>query len=182
MTTQSILVAAALAVLVPVTTLADDGLYISASIGSAELSEDFDGFDIDASSTAYRISAGWRFNDYLAIEGGYQNFGRFDQTFNINGTVTDVSLKADGFTVGGTVSLPVGDRWAVFARTGAFFWDGDADINNVTQASPEDTNFYLGAGARLALSERLSLTADGSRYNLDDTSTTVFSVGLDMRF
>jgi hypothetical protein len=41
---------------------------------------------------------------------------------------------------------------------------------------------YLGAGARLALSERLSLTADGSRYHLDDTSSTVFSVGFDMRF
>jgi hypothetical protein len=182
MKTQSILIAAALCVLIPATTFADNGFFIAASVGSAELSEDFDGFDVDADSTAYRITVGWRFSDYLAVEGGYHNFGDFDQTFDNSGVPTEVSLKADGFTLGVVASLPLGDRWSLFARTGAFFWDGDADINNVTQAKPEDTNLYLGAGARLALSERLSLTADGSRYNLDDTSSTVFSVGFDVRF
>lgn len=179
---QSILIATALAVLMPMTTFADNGFFINASAGSAELSEDFDGFDVDADSTAYRITAGWRFSDYLAVEGGYHNFGNFDQTFNIEGTPTEVSLKADGFTFGGVGSLPLGDRFALFARAGVFFWDGDADINSVTQASPEDTNLYLGAGVRLALSERLSLTADGSNYDLDDTSSTVLSIGIDLRF
>lgn len=178
MKTQSILFAAALAVLLPATTLADNGFFVSAGLGSAELREDFDGFDIDAGSTAYRVTAGWRFNDVLAFEGGYQNFGRFDQTLNIEGNSTDVSLKADGFTLGGSVSLRLGDRWSIFARAGAFFWDGDADINSVTEAEPGDTNLYAGAGARLILTKRLSLTADGSRFALDDTSSTVVSLGL----
>jgi OOP family OmpA-OmpF porin len=182
MKTQPILIAAALGVLMPVTTFAESGFTLAASIGSAELSEDFDGFDVDTSSTAYRITAGWRFSDYLAIEAGYHNFGKFEQTFDIAGTPTEISLKADGFTFGGVGSLPLGDRFALFARAGVFFWDGDADINSVTQATPEDTNLYLGAGARLALNERLSLTADGSRYDLDDTSSIVFSVGFDIRF
>ena len=179
---QSMLIAAVLAVLMPVTAIADSGFFLAASVGSAELSEDFDGFDIEADSMAYRITAGWRFSDYLAVEGGYHNFGDFEQTIDIAGTPTDLSFKADGFTIGGVGSLPLGERFALFARAGAFFWDGDADINNVTRATPEDTNLYLGAGARLALSERLSLTVDGSRYDLDDTSSTVFSVGLDVRF
>jgi OOP family OmpA-OmpF porin len=179
---QSILIAAVLAVLTPVTTFAENGLFAGASIGSAKLKDDFSGFDVDADSTAYRVTMGWRFNDYLAVEGGYHNFGRFDQTFDDAGTPVDVSLKADGFTFGGVASLPLGDRWSLFARTGFFFWDGDADINNVTAATPEDTNIYLGAGARLAMSERLSLTADGSHYDLDDTSSTVFSVGFDIHF
>lgn len=179
---KRILVAAALWALTPVTAFADSGLILAASVGSAELSEDFDGFDVDASSTAYRLTVGWRFSDYLAVEAGYHNFGDFDQTLDISGTPIDVSLKADGFTFGGVGSLPLGDRFALFARAGAFFWDGDADINNVTQATPEDTNLYLGVGARLALTERLSLTADASRYDLDDTSSSVFSAGFDIRF
>jgi len=179
---QSILIAAVLAALTPVTTFADNGFFAGASVGSAELSDNFGGFDVDTDSTAYRISVGWRFSEYLAIEGGYHNFGRFDQTFDSNGTAVDISLKADGFTFGGVASLPLGDRWSLFARTGAFFWDGDADINNVTAATPEDTNLYLGAGARVSLSDRLSLTADGSRYELDDTSSTVLSVGFDIHF
>lgn len=179
---EHILLAATLGVLTPVATLADSGLVLAASVGSAELSDDFDGFDVDASSTAYRVTAGWRFSDYLAVEAGYHNFGDFEQTFDISGTPVDVSLKADGFTFGGVGSLPLGDRFAIFARAGVFFWDGDADINNVTQATPEDTNLYLGVGARLALTERLSLTADASRYDLDDTSSSVFSAGFDIRF
>jgi OOP family OmpA-OmpF porin len=182
MKTQSLLIATALYILIPVTTFADSGLILAASVGSAELSDDFDGFDVDTSSTAYRITVGWRFSDYLAVEGGYHNFGDFDQTFDVAGTPTEVSLKADGFTLGGVGSLPLGDRFELFVRAGAFFWDGDADINNVTQATPEDTNLYLGVGIRMALTERLSLTADGSRYDLDDTASTVFSVGLDARF
>jgi OOP family OmpA-OmpF porin len=182
MKTQSILTMLAIAALIPSIASADKGLFVAASVGSAELSESFDGFDVDADSTAYRFTVGWRFNDYLAIDGGYQNFGRFDQTFDDAGTPVDISLKADGFTLGVIGSLPISDRFSLFARGGAFFWDGDADINNVSVASPEDTNFYFGAGARLALTERLSATVDGSRYDLDGTDSTVLSVGLDFRF
>jgi len=182
MKTQLILAAVAIAALTPSLAFADKGLFVAASVGSAELSESFDGFDVDADSTAYRFTVGWRFNDYLAIDGGYHNFGRFDQTFDDAGTPIDVSLKADGFTLGAIGSLPIGDRFSLFARAGAFFWDGDAEINNVSAASPEDTNFYFGAGARLALTERLSATVDGSRYDLDGTDSTVLSVGLDFRF
>jgi OOP family OmpA-OmpF porin len=182
MSIRTTICAAALAFLPPALTVADDGLFVAASVGSANLSEDFDGFDVDADSTAYRATAGWRFSDYLAVEVGYQNFGRFDQTVDVAGAPTRVSLKADGFTLGGIVILPLGNRWSLFARGGAFFWDGDADINGVTAATPEDSNLYLGAGVRLTLSARWSLTADGSRYELDDTSSTVFSFGLLMIF
>jgi len=179
---QSIIAVAALVAFTPIIAVADNGFLVAASIGSAELSEDFDGFDVDADSTAFRITVGWRFNDYLGIEGGYQNFGRFDQTFDVAGTPTNVSLKADGFTIGGIGNLPLGNRLSLFARAGAFFWDGDAEINGVTAATPEDTNFYLGAGVRLSLTDRLSATVDGSQYDLDGTSSSVLSVGLDFQF
>jgi OOP family OmpA-OmpF porin len=182
MKTQSILAAVAIAALTPSIASADNGLFVAASVGSAELSDSFDGFDVDADSTAYRFTVGWRFNDYFAVDGGYHNFGRFDQTFDDAGTPTSVSLKADGFTLGGVASLPLSDRFSLFARAGAFFWDGDAEINNVSAAKPEDTNLYYGAGARLALTERLSATVDGSRYDLDGTSSNVLSVGVDFRF
>jgi hypothetical protein len=182
MKNQSIIIAAALVVLTPAITLADSGFVVGASVGSAELSDDFDGFDVDANSTAYRLTVGWKFNDYWTIEGGYHNFGRFDQTFDIEDEAVDVSLKADGFTLGLVGKLPLGDRWSLFARSGAYFWDGDADINNVSAATPEDTNFYFGAGVELAIGEKLSLTADGSRYDLDGSTSNVFSIGLSYVF
>jgi OOP family OmpA-OmpF porin len=182
MKTQLILAAVIVAALTPAAAVADSGIYLAANVGQAELSENFDGFEVDSDSTAFRVALGWRFNDYLAIDAGYSNFGRFEQSFDIDGTITEISLKADGFTVGGVGTLPVGDRWSFFARAGVFFWDGDADINNVSAATPEDTNLYFGAGARFALTDRLSATADGSRYELEGTSSTVLSVGLEFRF
>ncbi len=179
---QSIVAATVIVLLSPTLSSADEGLIVSASIGNAELTESFDGFDVDSDSTAYRIAIGWRFNDYLTIDAGYQNFGRFDQTFDDAGAPTSISLKADGFTLGGVGNWPISDRVTMFARAGAFFWDGDAEINNVTAARPEDTNFYFGAGVRLNVTDKLSATADGSRYDLDGTSSTVLSIGLDFCF
>lgn len=176
----SLLVAALLALASPIATA--EGLYIGGSIGSASLSDDLDGFDVDTDSTAFRLIAGWQFNDYFSLEGGYMNFGAFEQGFDINGQIVDIRLDADGFTLGGTGSIPISERFALYGRIGAFFWDGDADINNVSQARPEDTNLYLGAGASFALSERLRLIGDLTRYKLEDTESDVFSLGLAYHF
>jgi hypothetical protein len=35
---------------------------------------------------------------------------------------------------------------------------------------------------RLEMTDKLSLPADGSRYNLDNASITVFSIGIDINF
>jgi long-subunit fatty acid transport protein len=182
MKTISILLATVLAVVMPSAAYADSGLILAGSVGSAELSDDFDGFDVDTNSTAYRLTVGWQFNDYFTLEGGYHNFGDFDQRFDIEGAPVDISLTADGFTLGATGNLPLGERWMLFARAGAFFWDGDASINDMTAATPEDSNIYLGVGAGFNVTKKLSLTVDGSRYDLDGTSSTVISAGLKYAF
>ena len=173
---------AVLLALAPLAALADAGFYVSGSVGSASLSEDFDGFNVDSDSTAFRLIAGWQFNDHFSLEGGYQSFGAFDQTFDVDGQTVDISVDADGFALGATGSLPLSDRFALFGRAGAFFWAGNAEINNVSQARPEDTNLYLGTGASFALAGRLKLIADWTRFNLEDTESDVISLGLTYRF
>lgn len=182
MKTKTLIIAASLAFLAPLAAVAERGPYVSGSVGSAQLSDDFDGFDIDADSTAWRVALGYRFNDFFALEGGYKNFGRFEETVDFLGVPANASLKADGFTLGGVASIPLTDRFDVFGRAGAFFWDGDADINGITSASPDDTNLYLGGGLRFGLTERFSITTDYSWYDFEDTDSDVFSVGFDLRF
>lgn len=157
---------------------ARDGLFVSATVGSADLTENFGGFEIDSSSTAYGATVGWRFNDYFSVEGGYRNFGRFDQTFAVNDESVSVSLKADGFVLGAIGHLPLGERFGLFGKAGSFFWDGDSKINSLTVASPGDTNLYLGAGMTYDLTDRFSVSADLARYNLDDTESDVYSLGV----
>ena len=163
--------------LVPAAAWAESGLVIGGGVGAASLNEDFDGFDIDADSTAFRVTIGWQLNDAVSLEVGYQNFGRFDQNVDLDGTPVEVSLKADGFTLGVTGSLPLSERFRVFGRAGAFFWDGDADINGISQARPEDTNLFLGIGLSYDLTRKFVLTGDWTRYELEDAASNVFSLG-----
>ena len=174
--------AISLFMLLPLGASAENGFYVGASIGSASLSEDFDGLNIDTDSTSYRIVGGWRFNENFSIEGGYHDFGNFEQQIDMNGTPATVSLSADGFTLGVAGTLPVSDKFSITGRLGMFFWDGNAEINNVSQATPEDSNLYFGAGANYALTERFSFTGDWSRYDLDDAQSNVFSAGFQYSF
>lgn len=157
-------------------------LFVGASIGSASLDEDFDGLTVADNSTAFRISAGWRFNEYFAAEGGYHNFGDFEDVLDDVPGLSRVRLSADGFTLGLAGSVPVGERFALTGRAGAFFWNGSATVNNVSRATPEDSNLYFGAGLGYQASERLSVTADWTRYELDSAVSGVYSIGLQYRF
>ncbi len=171
-----------LLMLLPLGANADKGFYAGGGIGSAELSEDFDGFTIDTDSTAYRIFGGWRFNDYFAVEGGYQDFGDFEQQIDVGGTPVTASLSADGFTLGVAGSLPIGERFSVMGRFGMFYWDGNAEINNVSQATPEDNNPYFGIGIGYAVSEKFLITGDLTRFELEDANSNVISLGFQFRF
>ena len=176
------LTAASILANLPGPALADGNFYVGGSLGTASLNDGFDGFAVDTDSTAFRLVAGWQFNRYFSIEGGYHNFGEFEQRFVDADTSIRIALKADGFTLGMTGTLPLGKKFGLYGRTGYFFWDGDAEINSVSQARPEDTNLYLGAGAQYSFSERWSLVGDYSAYRLEDTMSAVVSLGLIVNF
>ena len=163
--------------LLPAAAVADDGFFIGASVGSATLTDDFDGFDVDDDSTAYRLVLGYQFSDMFSLEAGYHRFGTFEEDQNFL-----FELDADGAFVGGTFGVPMSEDFKLFARGGAFFWDGDSLINTVTRATPDDSNFYLGGGAEVAVTEQLSLVGDWTRYELRDTDSDVISIGFTLRF
>ena len=175
-------VAALAALAVPLAANADSGFYIGGSVGSATLEEDFDGFSLDADNTAYRFVAGWQLGDMLSLEAGYQNFGSFDDSFTVGGEPVNVSIEADGWMLGGTASLPLGPALSLYGRAGAFIWDADAEVNSIVEGRTDDTNPYYGAGAKVAIGERIDLIGDWTRYELDDTESDVISLGFTLRF
>ncbi len=172
----------AVLILLPLGAYADNGFFLGGSIGSAQLSEDFDGLNIDTDATAFRIVGGWRFNDYFAIEGGYHDFGDFEQTIDVGGTPATARLSADGFTLGVGGYLPLGERFSLLGKFGMFFWDGNAEINNVSQATPEDSNPYFGGGVGYSVGENFLITGDLTRYELEDANSNVYSLGFQYRF
>lgn len=164
------------------TTLASERFYVGGSLGPSSFEEDFDGLDVETDGTAIRLLIGWHLHEQFSLEFGYQDLGDLKDDIVIDGESVRVRLSADGFTLGAAGSLPVTDSVALTGRVGAFFWDGDADINNFTVASPDDRNLYLSVGARYRVSERFALTADVTRYELDDAEADVLAIGLAYRF
>lgn len=161
---------------------ADTGLFVGASFGSSHLDEDFSGFSIDTDANAYRIVGGFQFGDYLGLEAGYHNFGDFAETVDLGGFTSLTEVTADGWTLGGTLGLPLNEQFSLYGRAGVFFWDADVEVDGFSINVPEDENPYYGGGARVDVTSQLSLIGDWTRYELDTIESDVISVGFQYRF
>ena len=161
---------------------ADWGPYLGASIGSSHLEEDFSGVKLDSDAIAYRIVGGFQFGDYLGVEAGYQKFGDFSETIDLGGISARTDLEADGWTLGGTLGLPVNDQISLYGRAGVFFWDADVIVDGFSIDVPQDENPYYGGGAKVDVTSNLTLVGDWTRYELDTINSDVISVGFEFRF
>jgi len=153
---------------------ADNGIYLGGSIGQSSVQDD--GIDYDASSTGFKLIAGWRFLDWLALEGNYVDFGSGDDNVEgdrIETDVSGVSLSAVGFLPVGPVDL--------FARAGIIDWSGDVKSQAFGNGSDDGTDLTYGIGAQFRVWS-LSLRAEYERFDLDRTDADLFSIGVTWTF
>jgi opacity protein-like surface antigen len=171
-----------------------EGFYIAASAGKSKIKDvtkaDFDGIAQSAiistgsvplggsskfedGDTALSLIAGYRFNQFIAIEGAYLDLGSADYdgnfTFNPPGPVNLATInlgarfEVKGFTVAGVGSLPLGESFDLHARLGVFFSDsefsitGDGDDESFSSTA---TDTFYGGGAAFHLGEHLSFSID----------------------
>jgi hypothetical protein len=161
---------------------ADNGIYLGGSIGQGGVSydEQIDGFDLDydASATAYKLIAGWRFLDWLAIEGNYVDLGSADdrvQGETIETDVSGISLSAVGFLPIGPVDL--------FARVGVIDWEVDLTAPGLgVDGSDDGTDLTYGVGAQFRVWS-LGVRAEYEIFDVDGADTVdMISVGVTWTF
>ena len=160
---------------------ADNGFYLGASVGAAGVKyDDFESsnFDYDAGSIGYKIIAGWRFLDWLAVEADYIDLGNGDDKVNGVKIETDVS----GATLSAVGFLPVGPV-DVFARVGAIDWSTDISAPSFNASQNDDgIDFTYGVGAQFRLGS-LALRAEYEQFDVTDAdSVDLVSVGLTWTF
>src|SRR5215203_3830141 len=113
---------------------ADNGIYLGASVGQSSVSFDErvagEDFSFDAESTGYKAIAGWRFLDWLAVEGNYVDLGSGDD--KVAGQQFETSV--DGISVSAVGFLPIGPV-DVFARVGAINWNADVSAQGLGRLS-----------------------------------------------
>jgi OOP family OmpA-OmpF porin len=152
----------------------DNGIYLGASVGQSGLQ--IDDFSYDANATGYKLIAGWRFLDWLAVEANYLDFGSGDDT--VAGTKLETS--ADGVSLSAVGFLPVGPV-DLFARVGAVDWSADLTSPGFGRASDDGTDLTYGVGAQFRVWS-LSIRAEYEMFDISDADVDMISVGVTWTF
>ena len=115
--------------------------------------------DFDTSSTSFNIGGGYRFNKWLALDGGYWDFGNYKSDRDEDGDRE--KFDATAWTLGGMVSVPL---WIMdfYAKAGVAFWDYDG---RNFDADGED--LYFGLGAAFNIGSSLDIYGEWVRFDQD---------------
>jgi OmpA-OmpF porin, OOP family len=153
----------------------------------------------DKRDAAYRVFGGYRFNRHFALEAAYADLGKF----TVNSTVVPTgtfaqNIKTTGFDVSAIATLPVTEKFNLFARAGAFRSERKIDyaasgsveiLQNLSTEKQRQTRGLYGIGATYDLTQRIALRAEWTRHErLGNPLVTgsrdieVFSLGVAYRF
>lgn len=159
----------------------DSGFYLGGNYGYLRVEGD-DDFDDD--KEAFEGIAGYRFNQYFALEGSYIDFGDYG---------TDLArADVDGYTAAIKGSLPVNEVFSLFLKVGQLWSETDYQALDYSR-KVDDESMFVGGGVAFNISTNLVLNATYSVYDtslefddLDDenfdTDFKQASVGLEYRF
>ncbi len=164
------------------------GFYFGGSIGYAtievadqiDLGDEVDRFKLDDDDFGWKAFAGYQFLPWLAVEGGYVDFGNVEEKGNLVGA--DLSIDGwDAFVVG---NLPI---WVIdiFAKVGVVSWDADVDFtvgDETFSAGTDGEDIAYGIGAAFDL-KHFAIRAEIERFEVEDIDDLyLFSVGASIQF
>lgn len=156
---------------------AQSSWFFGGGFGHASIDES----GISDNDTSFKLLGGFNFNPNFAIEGLYTDFGEFTGPV-ILGTRT--AVEGDGFGLGVRGEIPLGTRFGLYGRVGAFFWDATAKTTGTPTVSVDDsgTDVYFGVGGRLKFNEAVSIFLDFDRFSLDPADVDMWTLGLQFDF
>ena len=152
------------------------GIYLGGGVAYNRIeSQDFPNSndDVEDSRVSYKGIVGAHLSPNFAIEGQYIDFGTAEDGLN--------QVKADGWTAGAVLSIPVTDWFAPYGKVGALFWDADGRFNNV-RGSDDGTDLTYGVGVNFGLGEIVDLRVEYERFELNDTDIDMASANLVFNF
>lgn len=133
---------------------------------------------INDNAMGIRAFAEYRVNPWLGVEASYLNSGRYaDRT--PNGTARQ---RFDGFSGGLVGYAPLDlDGLELYGKAGYFTLNQDLSLGNEF-ASRRTTGLTLGAGGRLAITERVGVRLEYDWYGVKDGELWNTAIGVDYRF
>ena len=144
----------------------------------------------DTSVTAVNLFAGYRFNDQLAVEGGYTNLGKFQGSTTTTGgglsQASSLSLTGSALSVSVVGFLPVtaDKQGALIGKIGLARWKSDANLSSSGALGPisasdsqSGTDPVIGMGYEHRFGG-FGVRALYERYKADDEAVKRMSLSL----
>jgi OmpA-OmpF porin, OOP family len=143
----------------------------------------------------FKAYGGYAFNRYFALESGYFNLGRFGftaDTLPAGSLRGDIKLQGANFDAVG--SVPLGDKFSLFARAGVNYADAKDSFAGtgavaVLDPSPHRwaANYKVGFGAEYDFTRHVGMRLEAERYRIDDAvgnkgDIDLYTAGLVFRF
>jgi len=119
-------------------------------------------------SVGFNARGGYRFNDFLAIEGLYEYMDDFGSSVTLNNRATGhIDIQTSNFSVLGKLILPTGSRIEPFIDGGVGFLNANANADFDTRRAhisgdKSDTEFAgrIGAGVDVWLTDHIAAYID----------------------
>jgi OOP family OmpA-OmpF porin len=187
---------------------ADSAWYVGAGVGQSHASIDDQrliqslgqqgaavSFGAHERDFAYKLYVGRQLNQYVALEAGYFNLGKFgfDSTTSSGGTLNG-EARFRGVNVDLLGRLPLSQRLSLLGRVGVNYAHTTTDFSGnrlfaVTQSHSTENklNAKAGLGLEYRLSEALAVRGEVERYRVNDAvgnrgDVDLYSVNLVYKF
>jgi OOP family OmpA-OmpF porin len=140
----------------------------------------------DEDSTGWKAFAGWRFNQYLAIEGGYVDLGRANLQYTSPGLAGDINAKVTdtAWTLAAVGSFPVGYNVSLLGKLGvAWHYTKTSATVNVPGASASATEsdhragFLWGLGAAYDFNPNIGVRVEYENFGTAGESDNTGRMG-----
>jgi len=176
----------------------DAGFYLGGAVGQSRLKDACEGLTIacDEKDTGWKVFAGYQFNRYLGIEGGYVDLGKASASGTITGVGVTGNAEVKGWELLGVGTLPIANNFSAYGKVGFFRWDLDVSATAVvpgfavsTSASDDGTDMTFGVGLKYEFTRNVAARLEWQRYNDIGGSNTggksdvdLFSLGVVFKF
>jgi OOP family OmpA-OmpF porin len=162
---------------------ADDDRAWNAGIAASFGEYSFDSAQLDDSSAGFKLFAGYRVNQWLGLEGGYLNFGDFDEDLDPPNPGGSATADIDGFSGSVLLYAPVeNEDFEIYGKAGYYFFDQEVVVDDSVAASNSPDGILLGAGGRLFVSEQFAVRGEAEWFDIDDGSLWTLNIGFEYLF
>lgn len=178
----------------------NSGWYVGASAGQSNTNVDTAGIksgvenlgltgvvvSVDDTTTSWKLFAGYQLNQYLGFEAAYVNLGEITGSVTTNELVPiRVSASPYATVVSVVGSLPVSDAFSIFGKLGGDFWTANVKASASGYEANDKSDgldFAYGIGAKWKFNPNVGLRAEWERFQMKDTDSDMWSLGVAYSF